>query len=425
MDPLISKVLAQFGQRYAIADITLNQAKEMLGLPTASMPSFDEIQKAYRVKAFPLHPDRFQDPVKKEQASKALVQLSIAKNVLEGKDRPAGPLTGWRPDTTKQDPYGNKDPADRAKYEEYKRKQEEREKARVHKGVDFATAKSRAPTGVEWKFRSALVAAKTSEYVKEQDPTFTGYVGIFACYGQTANHHVFMLAEHATPNSYSDVLFNEWAMDTVQTYPLSMDIAKLAPKALKAILSKGKLSDGVYRPSMKWVAMEALTEKSFAHSANGVTLKDILIGQDLVDDTATARKMAVELTAQYNPIKKKEYPVKYTMEGWKWCDFTLLVNGKPFPLDDRTIDNLFGDKKSLFTIAVYANVGYDFTKRRVLTKIPGWEGKILEMVRDALTNEPEKLKELLQKAINAITGETKTADMARRVMSKYRGIDKF
>lgn len=63
-----------------LISMSLEDAKQVLGLPPGKTPSPGEIQKAYRAKAIENHPDRGGDTQK-------MVEINVAKEILEGKRR--------------------------------------------------------------------------------------------------------------------------------------------------------------------------------------------------------------------------------------------------------------------------------------------------------------------------------------------------
>ncbi len=78
--------------------MTVDQAKQMLGLPPGLMPSPAEVAKAYRVKALQNHPDR-------GGTHEVMVDLNVAKDILEGKRREdARPPVSWGGAEPRKDP---------------------------------------------------------------------------------------------------------------------------------------------------------------------------------------------------------------------------------------------------------------------------------------------------------------------------------
>ena len=383
--------------------MSLGDAQRLLEVrPDASK---EEILKSYREKALKAHPDRGGDAAK-------MVELNVAKDTLlqEGTAAPR-----FRPT-----PSRGPTPQD---YEDFLRKREEEEKRKVKKGKNFATAKASAPTGVDWKFRSTYLSLEPSQYTKDEDKL--AYVTGWVCYGQTSNHHVFMLAENTQPNQFADVQLHEWCFEASETYPLTKEIDKLAPKAIKSILQKGKLSSGAQKAPTRYLAMEGLTEQEFRRTPSGaVSLKDILIGTGLVSGAKSDRKVVIELVgvpdrARYKRLRE-ESGTLFVSDAWKYHDFTLYVNGKPYPLSDQTIRNLGSigaHGGGAFWFAVYSgSAKYDFSKRRVLTKIPGYGSTLIEWIKESLANEPADLTVALSKAIEDLGGK-KTA--AARVVGRY------
>ena len=400
MDVLSLRVVARHQEKTArdlyarlFEAMSLQDAKQVLGFPPNANPTPEEVSKAYKRKAIENHPDRGGDHEK-------MVAVNVAKDILEGKQRPDG-ARGWRPA-----PSG----PPRKTYEDYVREKQEADAKKVRTGDSFAEAKTKAPHGVTWKFRSGLMMGKESAFTKEQG--LNSYVACWVCYGQSASQHVFMLVEHAIPNPYTDALFDSWSMSTVETYPLSHPIEKLAPKAIKAIVNNGKLTSGMSKLNSKFMGLETLSEVAFEHSSGGVALKDILIGLGFASGAASDRKVVVEMVGKQNEARTKASRDRAratggwvsTLDAWQWYDFTLFVNGKPYPLSEATVANLAkqGAHGNLFWLAVYSPVKYDYGQRRVLTRIPRYGSEILKMVEDSLSGEPAELTVSLLKAIEAM-----------------------
>jgi len=396
MDVLSLRVVARHQEKTArdlyarlFEAMSLQDAKRVLGFPPNASPSPEEISKAYKHKAIENHPDRGGDHEK-------MVEVNVAKDILDGKQRPDG--ARGRPSAPSGPP--------RKTYEDYVREKQEADAKKVRTGDSFAEAKTKAPHGVTWKFRSSLTLGKESAFTKEQG--LNSYVPCWVCYGQSASQHVFMLVEHAVPNQYTNVLFDSWSMSTVETYPLSQPIEKLAPKAIKAIVNNGKLTNGVMKLPTKFMSFEAITEPAFGLTAGGVALKDILIGLGFASGAASDRKVVVEMVGKQNEAKVKASRAKgermTTLDAWQWYDFTLFVNGKSYPLSEATVANLAkqGAHGNLFWMAVYSPAKYDYGQRRVLTRIPRYGSEILKMVEDSLSGEPAELTVSLLKAIEAM-----------------------
>ncbi len=199
-------------------------------------------------------------------------------------------------------------------------------------------------------------------------------------------------------------------MSVSKTYPLTQDISKLAPKAIKEIVNQGKLTEGVSKPLSKFRSLDTLTEATLQPHNGGVGLKDILMGTGLVSDADSDRKIVIELAGKRNDAKDRanrtgppSEKIRYQAEVWKVYDFTLYVNGKSYPLSEQTVENLgkYGGPgiNGKFWWAVYGQVKYDFDRRRILTRIPEVGYAILDMLKDSLHNEPTELTVALEKAI--------------------------
>ena len=84
---IVDRVSFRFRTRalYArlVEAMSMGDALETLGLPVGSSPTPQEVSKAYKDKAFKNHPDRGGDPTK-------MVEINVAKDILEGKERPTG-----------------------------------------------------------------------------------------------------------------------------------------------------------------------------------------------------------------------------------------------------------------------------------------------------------------------------------------------
>ena len=123
--------------RYAflLISMSLQEAKAILGFPPNVEPSPQEISKAWKTQAFANHPDRGGDP-------KKMVEINVAKDVLEGKQRPTydrpAPAPYARPAPS---PHGYGRPA-------------EPPKPQVT-SFDEAKAKAGVPSGVNWLFVTA------------------------------------------------------------------------------------------------------------------------------------------------------------------------------------------------------------------------------------------------------------------------------
>ena len=66
---------------FLLFSMSLEDAKQVLGFPPNANPSPDDIRKAWRQKAFEMHPDR-------GGSNEKMVEVNVAKDILDGKQRP-------------------------------------------------------------------------------------------------------------------------------------------------------------------------------------------------------------------------------------------------------------------------------------------------------------------------------------------------
>lgn len=370
--------------------MSFDQAKAVLGFPPNSSPTPDEVKAAYRSKAFENHPDR-------GGSNDKLVEINVAKEILDGKYRaqggPGSSREWHRPDDAR-------------------RKQEAenvaKEKARQQSiSVSFEEAKHKdLPTNVEWKFRSKAMYSNPTKYVEEK--LKGAHTTTWVVYGQSPSQHFFALVQRAAYNVYADGYYTEWDMSPQKAYPLSADLLKIAPAAIKSLVSEGRLGGAPIKSMFKFVEVSGpLTPTLLDKSVTGVSLKDILIGLNLTAPSATkgpARKTVVEMSGKLNDARyKADKSRKMQNEMYKYYDFTLYVNGKAYPLSDATMKNLssLGSMGDRFWSALYYQVQWDYSRRRVITnmRIKGYAYYLLEMLENALENEPAELTVHILKAM--------------------------
>ncbi len=402
-----------YQEKFALlrVSMSLQEAYKTIGVSPGATP--DEIKAAYRLKSKTIHPDQ-------GGTTEQMVALNVAKEILDGKRRPDGGGGGY---SSPSRPYSDHYEDTRKEREEAAKKERERQEKL---SVTFDQAKSDAPSGVDWKFRSTeMYVGQSSAYVKAKVPS---YITSWVLYGQTADKHVFMLVENAQAAYERSDGYKEWSMGPVKAFPLSMDLTKLAPKVIKELPGLGKLADGKPKAVTKFVNISGLSQPEFRNTRAGVALKDILIGLNLVStDKLPARKTVIELEGRLN---KERYNNRMrggmNIDTWKYHDFTLFVNGKGYPLAESTMENLSKlGSGSLFWMAVYSPVQYDFSRRRVLTRLKGrgYVHYVLDMVEKALTTEPPELTVHILKAMEESETPEKTA--SRLFMGTLSAVDQF
>jgi len=160
--------------RYAflLLSMSLQDAKAILGLPADVQPTPAAIKDAWKAKAFENHPDRGGDPAK-------MVEINVAKDILEGKQRPTYDRSAPSPAPSPgPSPYGGGGGGGGQRWEPPKPIK-----------VDFNEAKSKAgiPGGVEWKFvtdRQRGKSYSSDEYYRSE--------GFWVAYGRTETKHIFV-----------------------------------------------------------------------------------------------------------------------------------------------------------------------------------------------------------------------------------------
>jgi len=320
-----------FEERYArlLIAMSMQEAKTILGFPPTASPSSEEVTKAYRTKAFENHPDRGGDP-------KKMVDINVAKDVLEGKGR------------------ATPEPAPK------REKPKAREPDAVDKGQDFnkAWGDSGAPANVEWKFISIpeFVWPKSSF-----SSTHPGY-RVWVLYGQTEQKHIFVALrergegfywkreETDTESKYIKVE-EDWQSSMVDV-PLAQNIAKISPKYLKTVGTAW--ADGISpKPPKKFLAWpggkptQAIVEKM--PRSGGAGLKEILVGTGLLNDedpSVAGRKSVIEVFTKYSKERltrmkklRDEGKLKHINNAHQY-DFFVRVNGKTEQLSDDTITKM-------------------------------------------------------------------------------------
>jgi hypothetical protein len=395
----------QFEERYArmLLAMSMEQAKQTLGFGRYDNPTPDAVMKAYRSLAIANHPDRGGDQEK-------MVQLNVAKDILDGKARPSSggsggagrpPPGGWRPE------------------DEVKKKPE------PPKVVDVIGGKAFEIPGfllgvTEIKFISKT--AYGSARPTKDAPREYSY-DMWAIYGWNESNktHVFVGLRHRKEDYYIDsakggkvVIEESWEFNQ-DKYPGSKDITKIATMAIKKVMTDWE--DGL-KPSrqLKYIAWPGgkLTEatmtkvKSSGYSG-GAPLKDILIGQGLVGgEAAEGRKSNVEM--YYKSNKEKRVKINERIKGgerglnmWQGYDWFVRVNGTEYQLSEKSVEKLI--KKHFMGILDPNKMGEGVPKN--LTKMKGspWNRftfkahEALDVLVDNLVDEPTGLVLGLMKAL--------------------------
>lgn len=417
-DPKTVRIASRFfEERYAklLVAMSYAEALQTLGVPATATP--DEIAKAYKRKAIENHPDRGGDP-------KKMVEVNVAKDILDGKQRPTGPSQpGSAADWVRN--WYNKSPGGAGGgYTPPREKAKPPEPDEVIKGQSFAEAlsSSGAPANVEWKFVSI------AEWYWESS-NHPGH-RVWTLYGQTDQKHVFLALKERGESAGNIRLGDkfvkieqDWQSSEVDL-PISQNIAKIAPKYLK-MTGTAWTGDVKPKPPRKFVAWpggkptEATLHK--IPRSGGAALKDILLGTGLLadeDPAVAGRKSVVEVYTKYSSERferykkrKAEGKTKYVTKAHQY-DFFVRVNGKTEQLEDETIDKM----ERVFIPWV---LNWEITEGapKNLTRMRGGRLKhgpaeAIEELVNCLTGEPSWLHIALEKAAEEYQEpETKTAQL--------------
>jgi hypothetical protein len=396
----------QFEERYArvFRAMSLEQAKQTLGFGRYDKPTSDEVLKAYRSLAIANHPDRGGDTEK-------MVQLNVAKDILDGKARPSSgtgggagrpPPGGWRPE-------------------------DEVKKPEPPKVVDVIGGEAFSIPGLllgatEIKFISKTAYGQVSAPTEVRSIQYS--YDMWAIYGWNESNktHVFVGLRKRVPIKYHDSakggtveVEESWEFNQ-EKYPGSKDITKIATIAIKKVMTDWK--DGL-KPSrqLKYIAWPGgkLTEATLAKVkssgySGGAALKDILVGQGLIGgDAAKGHKSNVEM--YYKTNKEKRVKINERIKGgerldmWLGYDWFVRVNGTEYLLSDKSVEQLI--RKHFISLVLKASdMGEGVPKN--LTKMKGspWRHSFalkaheaLNMLVDNLVGEPSGLVLGLMKAL--------------------------
>ncbi len=356
--------------RYAflLISMSLEKAKEVLGFPPTSTPSSDEISKAYREKAFQVHPDRGGDP-------DVMVELNVAKDLLSGKGRPT---------------YERAPSSEPATYEAPARPEKDE--------VSFNDAKTKAgiPADVDWKF-----VTDTQRGTGYSSDEFYRSETYWVAYGQTKTHHVFVGMSHKAYAQYfagsrtpdRDI----WFMKLVDG-PIKGDEGTTPAWLYGQVMRVLKLIDFKGRFNSKIVDAKEWTFKEKRPTGTAMSIKNWLAetGEvDKDDPRVQSRKIVVEIMFSDSWDEKPGYAkAKY---GRDYELITLIVNGKAYPLkeeDTKLITHKFSVKKEIFGDSVY-----DGTKKQV-TRMPKAKAvKIMTWMLGTMKHLPDAAREALETAI--------------------------
>lgn len=284
--------------------MSVQDAKDALGFKPTDEPTPDEIAKAYKNLAFKHHPDRGGDPAK-------MVELNVAKDVLEGKQRPTGPSG---PSTTYQTQTWTT--------------QKKEPPPPVHISFEEAMRSARVPTsGVEWKFRTDSGYERLSG-----SGSASGYV----VYGKTATEHIFVsvYSSYDRGNPFEPKDIDMYEME-VKRVPIAQPLSKVAPKVIRDMWSNFGSRMKKYNAKVQLLKDGIKFAEIKRGGGRSIAFKTAL--QQLGEDVPEKWKGKVDITLEMG--EEIEYPKTHKLKWcYKCCRPVLVVNGKEYKLNDKSAE---------------------------------------------------------------------------------------
>lgn len=354
--------------RYALLMISMSlaDAKVTLGFPPDANPTPEEIQKAWRTMAFKVHPDRGGDTAK-------MVEVNVAKDVLEGKQRPTYERPA--PPEPSSDPWSGS--GGRPSREPAKKQEVTWEEAKAKAGI---------PGGVEWKFVTDPAGGGYSS--DEHMRRTVGYV----FYGQTDTKHVFLSVEHLTKEDYyigAGPGIDIWSMRSFE-YPRSqgevLQPAWLYGNIVKAFRGfqyvEKKFNSKVTPLPEGWLLHQRLPP------GKAVSLKHWLVNSGIVsgdDPSVVSRKNVIELTYNSTGFGEAEE-----------ISFTLNVNGRDYVLSPSDSKRWVTPNRYRGPVAfVFGDYFYAGSSKTLTRLAPVRKKKIFTWMSQKLTDLPAEVKAII------------------------------
>ena len=338
-----------------IKAMSMGEALETLGFTPGESPSPQEVSKAYKERAFRNHPDRGGDPTK-------MVELNVAKDILEGKERPTGGGYGGP-----EAPSGYTAP--------------QREKPEPRR-VSFDEAKSKAGVPqADWKFKTQTA------YGGHGDTSVSGYV---VC-GKLGDKLIFVAVESfRSQNAFTGEDVDEWWMSTIK---VSGTFREWAPKVIRQLFSSFPHLSKKYNAKVEILPDGAvLNERMLFSRGRAVSFKDAMAMMGEIDqnDPWAQRKVTIQIiTHNRKEMADRNY------------DIELVVNGKGYTLRKDNADKMQAGSAKVMR-AIYGDYFYDESKKLLTRSKNG--PQVMQWMIDNLRSEPDDLLAALQAAIEQATG---------------------
>lgn len=330
-----------------------DEAKRTLGIPKGETLSDDDIRRLYgqRVRAIMRSSP---DAAKSQEEFK---ELNIAKDTLLGQfarkepgqpNAPEGPGVKPERDVVKKEPEPPPP---------------------TPEGVPFSSALS-SLGNVDWKILTTGHWGYDVLVDEEGPPirTYFAHTSEFILIGRSTTHYVFAKLtrkRHVRGTGRQGEIIRWDAFKTA--VPLSHDLVKLAPKAIKSLRQEARM-----RPKFM-VLEDQLTENKLEHFRGTLSLPDAIAGSGILPESADAtgvegRKVQIEVEPVLNQEKYKAWKADPTKRQFNHMayDWYVYVNGRKTEL---SADEVMKLQKNHFLMAIFS---YDYTKgKKNITRLKG------------------------------------------------------
>lgn len=346
--------LGEFYEARLRKAMSVMEAKDALGFKQSDQPTKEEIAKAYKNLAFKHHPDRGGDPAK-------MVELNVAKDVLEGKQRPSvpsGPTRTYQPQThtTRE---RTPPPPD-------------------HRSFEEAMRADKVPTdGIEWKFKTA------PQYGRMENGVNKGFVMVGKKQLGSSPYWVFVSVHYYSDqgNMFEPRDIDKWGFGVLQVPDYKGELAKVAPKKIREMWKGfGSRMPG-YNAKVQ-IIPDGTTNFKKAVDSKGRTMSFKNALQAIGEDVPERWKGKIDITMELGPeIKGLGSPNA----------IILVVNGKEYKLSAQSAE--LAKKVGLYRL-VFGDYYYS-DSRKVITKMRGAKKKKILLYLKEICNKANETTPLI------------------------------
>lgn len=293
--------------------MSMGEALETLGFEPSDEPSKTEISQAYKTMAFENHPDRGGDATK-------MVEINVAKDILEGKERPSGGGGGGYggPQTYRTTPV----------------------KKSPDIIVDFkeALGKAGVPGGVEWLF------VTTSHYSGYNSDEFTNRSVGWVAVGQTDGAWVYVAAENHWKDAYfvgnTEGKTDVWYIRSFTEPKGQLVTARLlyggVMKMWKSFKHLKKRFNSKVIEAKGWKLSEKLP------TGRSLSIKNYLFNSGLMDksEAKRPRKYIIEINYKRGPYGEKNPSGYFQPQYGDAFTLVLIISGKDYDMTPAQVAKL-------------------------------------------------------------------------------------